>query len=90
VLPKAHHPKLESDLPTLDFSGFAVYTHANVPDSIVTAVCAALEARKENIIWEEPGPLPLEQMCRDTPSGPLDIPLHPAAERFWRERGYLK
>jgi TRAP-type uncharacterized transport system substrate-binding protein len=28
-------------------------------------------------------------MCRDTQSGPLNIPLHSAAERFWRERGYL-
>ena len=90
VLPKADYPKLDSDVPTLDFSGFPVYTHANVPDSIVTAVCAALEARKEKIVWQEPGPLPLESMCRDTPSGPLNIPLHPAAERFWRERGYLK
>jgi TRAP-type uncharacterized transport system substrate-binding protein len=89
VLPKADYPKLEFDVPTLDFSGFPVYTHANVPDSVVTAVCTALEARKEKIIWQEPGPLPLESMCRDTPSGPLNIPLHPAAERFWRERGYL-
>ena len=77
MLPKADYPKLGSDVPTLDFSGFPVYTHANVPDSIVTAVCAALEARKEKIVWQEPGPLPLESMCRDTPSGPLNIPLHP-------------
>jgi TRAP-type uncharacterized transport system substrate-binding protein len=89
VLPQAHFPRLPFDVPTLDFSGFPVYTHANVPDSIVTSVCAALEARKEQIIWQEPGPLPLDSMCRDTPSGPLNIPLHPAAERFWRERGYL-
>ena len=77
VLPKADYPKLDSDVPTLDFSGFPVYTHANVPDSIVTAVCAALEERKEKIVWQEPGPLPLESMCRDTPSGPLNIPLQP-------------
>jgi hypothetical protein len=89
MLPKAHYPRLETDVPTLDFSGFPVYTHANVPDAIVTAVCAALEARKETIIWQESGPLPLERMCRDTPAGPLNIPLHPAAERFWRRRGYL-
>jgi len=89
ALPQAEYPKLESDVPTLDFSGFPVYTHASVQDSVVASVCAALEARKEKIIWQEPGPLPLESMCRDTPAGPLNIPLHAAAERFWRERGYL-
>ena len=35
------------------------------------------------------GPLPLADMCRDSPQTPLDVPFHPAAERFWRERGYL-
>jgi TRAP-type uncharacterized transport system substrate-binding protein len=89
VISKARYSKLKDDVPTLDFSGFLVYTHADVPDTLVTSVCAALEARKATILWEEEGPLPLGRMCRDTPEGPLNIPLHPAAERFWRERGYL-
>ena len=89
VIPKARYTKLKEDVPTLDFSGFPVYTHVNVPDAIVTSICSALEARKERILWQEEGPLPLDRMCRDTPEGPLNIPLHPAAERFWRERGYL-
>ena len=89
LIPKARYPKLSHDVPTLDFSGFAVYTHANLADEIVTAICAALEARKDQIGWQEPGPLPLQRMCRDTADGPLTIPLHPAAERFWRTRGYL-
>jgi TRAP-type uncharacterized transport system substrate-binding protein len=89
VMPVSRYPKLGKDLPTLDFSGFAVYTHADVPEAVVTSICAALEARKERIGWQEPGPLPLERMCRDTADGPLVIPLHPAAEKFWRDRGYL-
>jgi TRAP-type uncharacterized transport system substrate-binding protein len=89
VIPKARYPKLDQDISTLDYSGFPVYTHVNVPDEVITSICAALEARKKTILWEEEGPLPLERMCRDTPEGPLNIPLHPAAERFWRERGYL-
>ena len=89
VISKARYPKLKEDVPTLDFSGFPVYTHVDVPDAIVNAICSALEARKEKILWQEEGPLPLDRMCRDTPEGPLNIPLHPAAERFWRERGYL-
>jgi TRAP-type uncharacterized transport system substrate-binding protein len=89
LMSRARYPKLGADLPTLDFSGFAVYTHAAVPDAVVTSICAALEARKDRIGWQEPGPLPLATMCRDTADGPLVIPLHAAAERFWRGRGYL-
>lgn len=89
VMPASRYPKLVNDLPTLDFSGFAVYTHADVPDAVITAICAALEARKEIIGWQEPGPLPLDRMCRDTEDGPLVIPLHPAAEKFWLAQGYL-
>ena len=89
VMPVARYPKLGVDLPTLDFSGFAVYTHADVPDVTVRTICAALEARKDRIGWQEPGPLPLDRMCRDSEGGPLVIPLHPAAEKFWREQGYL-
>ena len=48
-----------------------------------------LDARKASIPWEAPGPLPTETMCKDTASGPLKIPLHPAAERYWHEAGYL-
>ena len=89
VILKARFPKLQHDVATLDFSGFPVFTHADVSDSIINSVCAALEARKNTILWEGEGSLPLERMCRDAPEGPLDIPLHPAAEKFWRERGYL-
>jgi TRAP-type uncharacterized transport system substrate-binding protein len=28
-------------------------------------------------------------MCRDTLETPLGVPLHRAAEWFWKERGYL-
>ena len=89
VIPKAEYPNLPEDVMSLDFSGFPVYTHADTPDQVITGFCAALEARKDRIPWEEEGPLPLERMCLDTIEGPLGIPLHPAAERFWREQGYL-
>jgi TRAP-type uncharacterized transport system substrate-binding protein len=89
VIPKEKYPKLPADVWTVDYSGWPVFTRADVPDRVVTIFCQALEARKEIIPWEENGPLPLETMCRNTPEAPLDIPFHPAAEAFWRERGYL-
>ena len=90
TMPKAAYPTLPSDLQTIDYSGFIVYTHADVSDDIVRGVCMALEARKDRIPAESgDGPLPLDEMCKDTVSGPLGIPLHPAAEQFWKEQGYL-
>ncbi len=42
-----------------------------------------------NISWQGEGPMPLDRGCVDTPAGPLDVPLHPVAEAFWRSQGYL-
>jgi len=89
VIPKVDYPKLPADVVSLDFSGWAVFTHADAPDDVITAFCGALEARKDRIPWQGEGPLPLERMCCNTADTPLVIPLHPAAERFWRKCGYL-
>ena len=83
VIDKATYPLLAHDVETIDFSGFAVFVHADAPDEIVTRICASLDARRAEIPWEGFGPLPISHMCRDTPDGPLDVPLHPAAERYW-------
>jgi len=76
VLPKAHYPRLQSDVPTLDFSGFPVYTHVNVPDSIVTAVCAALEARKDHLARTRPA-----AARKHVPRYAVRTAQHPAAPR---------
>lgn len=80
---------LQADVATLDFSGWPIFVHADLPDRIVGQICAALDARKHLIPWQGEGSLPVERMCLDAPDTPLDVPLHPAAERFWRSRGYL-
>jgi TRAP-type uncharacterized transport system substrate-binding protein len=90
VIEAKDHPGLPGDVLSIDFSGWPVFCHERTPDDLVTAICQGLEARKDRIPWQGEGPLPLERMCFDSPEGPLDVPLHPAAERFWRERGYLK
>jgi TRAP-type uncharacterized transport system substrate-binding protein len=89
IIEKAKYPDLPADVVSLDFSGWTVFVHADAADEVVMRMCAALEARKAMIPWGGEGPLPLERMCRDTPETPLDVPLHPAAGRFWKERGYI-
>jgi TRAP-type uncharacterized transport system substrate-binding protein len=89
VIPKALYPMLPADVLTIDFSGWAIFVHADAPDVLVTQMCRALDRRKQLIPWQGEGPLPLERMMTDEPDTPMDVPLHPAAERFWRACGYL-
>lgn len=89
VLDRKRFPKLPGDILTIDFSGWPIFVHAELPDQRVAQICAALEARKDALPWQEASPLPLHLMCRDTPEAPVPAPLHPAAERFWRTCGYL-
>lgn len=89
MIAQARHPRLPADVHTIDFSGWPIFVHEALPDALVTQICAALDARKSLIPWEQDGPLPVERMCRDAPDTPIDVPLHPAAERFWRQRRYL-
>jgi hypothetical protein len=89
VLSRALYPKLSADVLSLDFSGWTVFVHAEADDELVASICAGLEARKMRIPWEEPGDLPVERMAREAPDTPQCVPLHPAAERYWRSRGYL-
>ena len=89
IIRKELFPRLPADVLSIDFSGWPIFVHADLPDERVAQICAALDQRKAHIPWQGEGPLPVEHMCRDTPETPIDVPLHPAAERFWRERGYL-
>jgi TRAP-type uncharacterized transport system substrate-binding protein len=89
ILPRSTYHKLPQDVLSLDFSGWTVFVHAEADDDLVTQICAGLVARHARIPWEEPGDLPVERMAREAPDTPQTVPLHPAAERFWRSRGYL-
>jgi TRAP-type uncharacterized transport system substrate-binding protein len=89
ILPQSAYPKLPRDVLSLDFSGWTVFVHAQADDALVTQICASLDARKARIPWEEPGALPVERMAREAPDTPQCVPLHPAAERLWKSRGYL-
>jgi TRAP-type uncharacterized transport system substrate-binding protein len=89
IIRKSEYPALPADILSIDFSGWPIFVHAQAPDDLVTRICQALEARQHLIPWQGEGPLPLARMCREAPDTPQLVPFHPAAERFWRERGYL-
>jgi TRAP-type uncharacterized transport system substrate-binding protein len=88
-LRKAKYPRLKADVLTIEFSGWPIFVHADLPDARATAICQALDTRRHLIPWQGDGALPVETMVRDTPATPHFIPLHPGAEAYWRERGYI-
>ena len=90
TISKFEYPRLEADVPTVDFSGWPIFTRSDTPDDLVHRFCAALEARKDRIPSDTGWSLPLEEMCVDSADAPLAAALHPAAEAYWREHGYLK
>ncbi|MEK7210704.1 MAG: hypothetical protein AAB070_04740 [Candidatus Binatota bacterium] len=73
----------------VDYSGWPIVTHAALPDELAYQFVAALERIREEIPYDSARVPPMSSFCRSTEEGPLDIPLHPGAERYYRERGYL-
>jgi TRAP-type uncharacterized transport system substrate-binding protein len=93
LLEKSLYPTLPHDIETVDYSGWPIYCRADAPDALIEKFCRALIARQDAIVWNIGGPqqqpLPLDQMARESPSTPQDVPLHPAATAVWQEHGYL-
>ena len=81
--------KLPEPVTAVDFSGWPIVTHADLPDELAYQVVGVIEQMRENIEYDTPGIPPMTQFCTDTPDGPLDLPLHPGAESYYREKGCL-
>jgi TRAP-type uncharacterized transport system substrate-binding protein len=90
VLPKSRFPALPADVPTVDFSGWPMIVHADMPQEVAYALCEAIEARKTLIPTDNFKPLDMAQLCANDEEAPFDVPLHPGAKRFYRGNGYLK
>ncbi len=88
VLPKARFPLLERDIMTIDYSGWPLYTRESLPDEVAYKVCAAIAERAEFIRWES-SYTGVGQLGQETEATPLDVPLHPGAEQWFREHGHL-
>jgi TRAP-type uncharacterized transport system substrate-binding protein len=81
---------LPGDVSTIDFSGWPMIVRADMRDPVAYALCEAIEKRKEVLPTDNYKALEIAQLCANDEEAPYDVPLHPGAERFYRERGYLK
>ena len=85
ALPKARFPRLTGNIDTLDFSGWPIYASASLAPEAAYDVCGAIAARAAEIPWERGTERTVWQMGRESDATPMDVPLHPGAERWYRE-----
>jgi len=90
TMTKARFSGLTEDLQTIDFSGWPMIVRADMANKVAYALCEAIEKRQDLIPTDNYKPLDIAQLCANDEEAPYDVPLHSAARRFYRERGYLK
>jgi TRAP-type uncharacterized transport system substrate-binding protein len=88
VLPASRYPGLRRDYTVIDFSGWPLYTRASLPDGDAYRLVDAIAVREHSMPWEEGTYQNIGHPGQDTDSTPRDVPLHPGAERWYREHGY--
>ena len=86
-IPLGRYPHLKEEHTCIDYSGWPLYTRASLPDDDAYKVCDAILARKDEIFWEEAF-TGVGQLGQDTDGTPRDVPLHPGAEKWYREHGF--
>jgi TRAP-type uncharacterized transport system substrate-binding protein len=90
TIPKGWCEGVDRDIRAIDFSGWPLYARASLPDEIAYRVCESLDAARPRIPFDSAEPVELADLCNDTGDAPLGAPLHPGAERYYREQGALR
>jgi TRAP-type uncharacterized transport system substrate-binding protein len=73
----------------VDFSGWPIVVREKFPEDLAYQIAGVLDKIREEIPYDAAETPSMKQLCTDTDAGPLDFPLHPGAERYYREKGYL-
>jgi TRAP transporter TAXI family solute receptor len=77
---------VDRTIPTVARSGTVVYTRADVPDDFAYVVAKALDEQQGLFAWSNN----TFSYNRYTVGQAFGVPLHPGAERYYRERGYVE
>jgi TRAP-type uncharacterized transport system substrate-binding protein len=87
VVPKSRFKGMTRDVPTVDFSGWPMVVHADLPNDVAYALCEAIEKRRKAIPSDNFKAIDMRQLCANDEEAPFKVPLHPGARRFYRDRG---
>jgi len=91
MLTRKHYPKMDRNIRTVDFSGWTFFCHSELPSEIAYHMAKAVDLCCKQIPVDhfDKRPMTMREFCCGGEAGQLNIPLHPGAKRYFRERGYL-
>jgi TRAP-type uncharacterized transport system substrate-binding protein len=81
------YKSLKQEHTCIDYSGWPLYTRASLPDDDAYKICDAIYQRREQMFWED-SYTGIGQLGENTDATPRDVPLHPGAEKWYREHGF--
>jgi TRAP-type uncharacterized transport system substrate-binding protein len=80
---------IDEPITVVDFSGWPIVVHEKFPDDLAYHIAGVVDKIREEIPYDAAETPSMRSLCTNTEAGPLDFPLHPGAERYYREKGYL-
>ncbi|WP_029010609.1 TAXI family TRAP transporter solute-binding subunit [Azospirillum halopraeferens] len=86
TIPAGTYPGQDGDVATVSVANYLV-THAGVSDDVVHAMTKAVFAHPEALAAAHSA---ARQISAERAAAPIAVPLHPGAERYFREAGLLK
>jgi TRAP-type uncharacterized transport system substrate-binding protein len=91
TLTRTHYPEMHQDIRTVDFSGWTYFCHADLPYEIAYDMAKAVDLCYKQIPVDhfDNRPMTMTEFCRGGEAGQLNVPLHPGAKKYFREKGYL-
>ena len=91
MLTRKHYSKLERDIRCVDFSGWTFFCYADLPSQIAYAMATSVDLCHKQIPVDhfDKRPMTMREFCRGGEAGQMNIPLHPGAKKYFREKGYL-
>ncbi len=76
---------VDRSIPTVGRSGEVIFARDDMPDDVAYAVAKAVDENRGELLWFA-RPYSLDPRTVGTSGG---VPLHPGAERYYREMGYM-
>jgi TRAP transporter TAXI family solute receptor len=86
TIPAGLLPGIERPIPTVVRTGTVIYCRSDAPNDFVYAVARAMDERQNLLQWSH---LNFSYNIHNVWKA-YDVPLHPGAEKYYWERGYIK